>query len=68
MKTVIKILLLVSIALLAYFCVMSVYTPIQFNSLKAEREKKLYNALLTFVQHRMNTLPKKVATQEVSIL
>lgn len=46
MKTVIKILLLVSIALLAYFCVMSVYTPIQFNSIKAEREKEIVQRLI----------------------
>jgi hypothetical protein len=46
MKTVIKILLLVSIALLAYFCVMSVYTPIQFNSIKADREKEIVQRLI----------------------
>lgn len=46
MKTVIKILLLISIALLAYFCVMSVYTPIQFNSIRAEREKAIVQRLI----------------------
>ena len=38
MKTIIKILLSISIVLLSYFCIMSVLTPIRFEETKANRE------------------------------
>ncbi|MBP1676106.1 MAG: hypothetical protein H6Q20_665 [Bacteroidetes bacterium] len=46
MKTIIKILLVVSIGLLAYFCIMSIITPIKFDEQKAAREKEITQRLI----------------------
>ena len=46
MKTVIKILLVISIGLLAYFCVMSIQTPIRFAETKEAREKVIIQRLI----------------------
>jgi hypothetical protein len=46
MKTVINILLIGSIALLSYFCVMSILTPIQFDKDKEAREKVIIARLI----------------------
>lgn len=46
MKTVIKILLLASIGLLSYFCVMSIMTPINFDESKTAREKEIVQKLI----------------------
>lgn len=46
MKTVIKILLVISIAFLSYFCVMSILTPIQFDEQKELREKAVIQKLI----------------------
>jgi len=45
MKTSIKILLSVSILLLSYFCIMSVYTPIRFEQIQTGREKAIIKRL-----------------------
>ena len=46
MKTIIKILLSLSIVLLTYFCIMSVLTPIRFDQAKANREKDVIKRLV----------------------
>ncbi len=46
MKTTIKILLLVAIAALGYFVIMSVMTPIQFETERAKREKVVIERLI----------------------
>lgn len=46
MKSTIKILLIVAIAALAYFCVMSILTPIKFEQERALREKKVIENLI----------------------
>lgn len=46
MKTTIKILLFVAIAMLAYLCFMSIRTPIQFEKIRAEREKEVVQSLI----------------------
>ncbi len=46
MKTLIKILLSISIILLTYFCVMSIVTPIQFEETKSEREIVIIQRLI----------------------
>lgn len=46
MKTLIKILLSISIVLLTYFCVMSIVTPIQFEKTKSEREIVIIQRLI----------------------
>lgn len=46
MKTIIKVLLSISIILLAYLCIMSVMTPIQFEETKASREKAIIQRLI----------------------
>ena len=46
MKTIIQILLAVAIGFLAYFCVMSIITPINFDKEKAEREKLVIQRLM----------------------
>jgi hypothetical protein len=45
MKTIIKILLSISIVVLAYMCIMSVVTPIRFEQTKAEREVAIIKRL-----------------------
>ena len=46
MKTIIKILLFISIGLLGYFCVMSIVTPIRFAEEKEAREKEIIQRLI----------------------
>ncbi|MDD3077701.1 MAG: hypothetical protein PHH37_01185 [Paludibacter sp.] len=46
MKTIIKILLLASIVLLSYFCVMSIMTPIKFDETRNAREKEIIQRLV----------------------
>lgn len=46
MKLVIKILLGISIALLGYFSVMSIVTPIKFEEIRTEREKAVIASLI----------------------
>jgi len=46
MKTLIKILLSISIILLTYFCVMSIVTPIRFEETKSEREIVIIQRLI----------------------
>ena len=46
MKTTIKILLVASIGLLTYFCVMSILTPIRFDETKTRRDKKVIERLI----------------------
>ncbi len=46
MKTIIKILLVASIGLLSYMCVMSIMTPIKFEETKASREKVIIQRLI----------------------
>lgn len=46
MKTVIKILLVASIGLLSYFCIMSIMTPINFDESKTAREKEIVQKLI----------------------
>ncbi len=46
MKTTIKVLLLAAIAALAYFVIMSVMTPIQFETERAKREKVVIERLI----------------------
>lgn len=46
MKTIIKVLLSISIVLLTYLCIMSVMTPIQFEETKASREKAIIQRLI----------------------
>ena len=46
MKTVIKVLLVISIGLLSYFCVMSIVTPIRFAETKEAREKVIIQLLI----------------------
>lgn len=46
MKTLIKLLLLVSIGLLTYFCIMSIATPIQFAKIRESREKVVVSKLM----------------------
>ncbi len=46
MKTIIKVLLSLSIVLLAYFCIMSVMTPIRFEEAKNTREKAVIQRLI----------------------
>ncbi|OIP83913.1 MAG: hypothetical protein AUK44_03815 [Porphyromonadaceae bacterium CG2_30_38_12] len=46
MKTVIQILLAISIVLLAYFCIMSIVTPIRFAEEKAKREIVIIDRLV----------------------
>ncbi|MFA6581364.1 MAG: hypothetical protein WCS79_06140 [Paludibacter sp.] len=45
MKTIIKILLSISIVLLSYMCVMSILTPIRFDATKESREKVIIKRL-----------------------
>jgi hypothetical protein len=56
MKTTIKVLLFVSIAVLAYFCVMSIMTPIRFEKERALREKAVIQSLIDLrtaqIEHR----------------
>lgn len=56
MKTTIKILLFVAIAILTYFCFMSVLTPIKFEKVRAEREKDVIQNLINLrtaqIEHR----------------
>ncbi|MDD3322513.1 MAG: hypothetical protein PHS59_13820 [Paludibacter sp.] len=46
MKTIIKVLLSLSILLLVYFCIMSVLTPIRFEESKDKREKEVIQRLI----------------------
>lgn len=46
MKTIIKILLVASIGLLSYMCVMSIVTPIKFDETKTAREKVIIQRLI----------------------
>ena len=46
MKTIIQILLAVAIGFLAYFCVMSILTPLNFDKEKTEREKLVIQRLI----------------------
>ena len=46
MKTTIKILLVASIGLLSYFCVMSILTPIRFDETKTLRDKEVIQRLI----------------------
>lgn len=46
MKTTIKVLLVLAIAALAYFCVMSIMTPIRFEKERAAREKEVIQTLI----------------------
>lgn len=46
MKTVIKILLGISIVFLAYLCIMSIVTPIQFENTRVAREKLVVKQLI----------------------
>lgn len=46
MKTVIKILLVISIGLLSFFCIMSILTPIRFVETKEAREKEVIQRLM----------------------
>lgn len=46
MKTVVKILLGISIVFLVYLCVMSILTPIQFENTRAMREKAIVKHLI----------------------
>lgn len=46
MKTVVKILLGVAIVFLAYICIMSIVTPIQFENIRAAREKEVVDRLI----------------------
>lgn len=46
MKTTIKILLVASIGLLSYFCVMSILTPIRFDETKTSRDKEVIQRLI----------------------
>ncbi len=46
MKTIIKVLLTISILLLTYLCIMSVMTPIRFEESKADREKAIIQRLI----------------------
>jgi len=46
MKTIIKVLLSLSIFLLVYFCIMSVLTPIRFEEAKDKREKEVIQRLI----------------------
>ena len=46
MKIVIRTLLCISIAVLGYFCVMSILTPIKFNEQSALREKAVVKNLI----------------------
>lgn len=46
MKTTIKALLIVAIVALAYFCVMSIMTPIRFEKERAAREREVIQALI----------------------
>lgn len=46
MKTIIKILLVASIGLLSYMCVMSIVTPIKFDETKTAREKVIIQKLI----------------------
>lgn len=50
MKTTIKVLLSLSIVLLAYFCIMSVMTPIRFDEAKTAREKEIIQRLIDIRQ------------------
>lgn len=56
MKTIIKILLVVSVIVLTYFCIMSIVTPIQFDKEKERREeviiKKLVDIRKAAVEYR----------------
>lgn len=45
MRTTIKILLYAAIAMLTYFCFMSILTPIKFEKVRAEREKVVVQSL-----------------------
>lgn len=46
MKTIIKVLLSISIVLLTYLCIMSVLTPIRFEDTKNSREKLIIKRLM----------------------
>ncbi|MDD2284554.1 MAG: hypothetical protein PHQ11_04045 [Paludibacter sp.] len=56
MKTTIKTLLFAAIAVLTYFCFMSVLTPIRFEKIRAEREKNVIQTLINLrtaqIEHR----------------
>ncbi|MDO9634970.1 MAG: hypothetical protein Q7J05_08045 [Paludibacter sp.] len=56
MKTTIKTLLILAIIALAYFCFMSVMTPIRFERVRAEREKVVIQNLMSLraaqLEHR----------------
>lgn len=47
MKTAIKVLLGISIALLAYFCYSSIQTPIEFEEVRGVREKQVIASLIS---------------------
>ena len=46
MKIVIRTLLVISIAVLSYMCVMSIVTPIRFDEERAAREKVVIKKLM----------------------
>jgi hypothetical protein len=46
MKTTIKVLLFAAIAVLSYFCIMSILTPIKFGEEKNKREKEVIQSLI----------------------
>ena len=46
MRTTIKILLFVAIAILTYLCFMSILTPIQFEKVRTQREKEVVQSLI----------------------
>jgi hypothetical protein len=46
MKTIVQILLVAAIGILAYFCVMSILTPIKFTQEKSNREKQVVQRLM----------------------
>jgi len=56
MKTTIKVLLFVAIAVLAYFCVMSIMTPIRFEKEREIREQSVIQSLIDLrtaqIEHR----------------
>lgn len=56
MKLIIKVLLLIAIVALSYFCIMSIMTPIRFEREKAKRESAVIQSLIDLrtaqVEHR----------------
>ena len=67
MKIVIRVLLGIAVVFMAFICVKSVVTPIQFEEARIQREVKVINNLVSLriaeAQFRLATAPDEAASE-----